>query len=300
MPLTFTFPISFQIFHGVWTIAFFCLNVIDSKAVLPNASCLLAGYLPATTVLHILLIPNDYPLEYIITDAVGTFLAIITMFLLLRMECTEILHEAEYMWENNKGSTNNIHSDTTSESGLSSCSSGSCSTRSNGVEINTPNGRRILGNPSGPTIITVSAVNQRLQREHLAAQLDSMLYQSMEEPVERHLQQQPSSNITGISLNPFRLNSYSAPNSPPARQQQHPQQQQQQQQQGRPRPQQASSPPPTNSPPSGGNGQVLFDEAVDLEPIDFEHFVDEPEMNRNQSERMFQVTLGSSPPMRGR
>ena len=30
--------------------------------VLPNASCLLAGYLPATTVLHILLIPNDYPL----------------------------------------------------------------------------------------------------------------------------------------------------------------------------------------------------------------------------------------------
>ena len=78
----------FQIFHGVWTIAFFCLNVIDSRAILPNASCLLAGYLPATTVLHILLIPNDYPLEFIIIDAVGTFLAIITMFLLLRMECT--------------------------------------------------------------------------------------------------------------------------------------------------------------------------------------------------------------------
>ncbi len=78
----------FQIFHGVWTIAFFCLNIIDTRAVLPNASCLLAGYLPATTVLHILLIPNDYPLEFIITDAVGTFLAIITMFLLLRMECT--------------------------------------------------------------------------------------------------------------------------------------------------------------------------------------------------------------------
>ena len=77
-----------QIFHGVWTIAFFCLTVIDTKAMLPNASCLLAGYLPATTVLHILLIPNDYPLEFSITDAVGTFLAIITMFLLLRMECT--------------------------------------------------------------------------------------------------------------------------------------------------------------------------------------------------------------------
>ena len=82
------FFLCLQIFHGVWTIAFFCLNVIDSRAILPNASCLLAGYLPATTVLHILLIPNDYPLEFIIVDAVGTFLAIITMFLLLRMECT--------------------------------------------------------------------------------------------------------------------------------------------------------------------------------------------------------------------
>jgi hypothetical protein len=42
------------VFHGVWTIAFFCLTVIQTRAVLPNASCLLAGYLPATTVLHIL------------------------------------------------------------------------------------------------------------------------------------------------------------------------------------------------------------------------------------------------------
>ena len=82
------FTFTFQTFHGVWTIAFFCLTVIETGAILPNASCLLAGYLPATTVLHILLIPNNYPLEYIITDAVGTFLAIITMFLLLRMECT--------------------------------------------------------------------------------------------------------------------------------------------------------------------------------------------------------------------
>merc|ERR1711993_161128 len=105
--------ISLQIFHGVWTIAFFCLNVIDSRAILPNASCLLAGYLPATTVLHILLIPNNYPLEYIITDAVGTFLAIITMFLLLRMECTEILHEAEELWIRQG-------SDTSSEAGSSS------------------------------------------------------------------------------------------------------------------------------------------------------------------------------------
>ena len=49
-----------QIFHGVWTIAFFCLTILDSRArLLPNASCLLAGYLPATTVLHILLIPRS-------------------------------------------------------------------------------------------------------------------------------------------------------------------------------------------------------------------------------------------------
>ena len=52
----------FQIFHGVWTIAFFVLTLVNTKTVLPNASCLLAGYLPATTVLHILLIPSDYPL----------------------------------------------------------------------------------------------------------------------------------------------------------------------------------------------------------------------------------------------
>ena len=105
----------------MWTIAFFCLTIIDTKTILPNASCLLAGYLPATTVLHILLIPNDYPLEvrsgdgihlmdeiddhyfifhlqYIITDAVTTLLAIVTMFLLLRMECSQILHEAEELW----------------------------------------------------------------------------------------------------------------------------------------------------------------------------------------------------------
>merc|ERR1719238_176222 len=91
--------VSLQIFHGVWTIAFFCLTIIDTKTVLPNASCLLAGYLPATTVLHIHLIPNDYPLPYIITDAVTTLLAIVTMFLLLRMECSQILHEAEELWQ---------------------------------------------------------------------------------------------------------------------------------------------------------------------------------------------------------
>merc|ERR1719491_2444276 len=97
---TLTSLVSLQIFHGVWTIAFFCLTVLDTRArLLPNASCLLAGYLPATTVLHILLIPSDYPLPYIITDASTTLLAILTMFALLRMECSLILAEAEELWQ---------------------------------------------------------------------------------------------------------------------------------------------------------------------------------------------------------
>merc|ERR1740129_45562 len=100
---TMTRLISLQTFHGVWTIAFFCLTVIETGAILPNASCLLAGYLPATTVLHILLIPNDYPLPFIITDASSTLLAIVTMFLLLRMECSAILQEAEELWQQQPG-----------------------------------------------------------------------------------------------------------------------------------------------------------------------------------------------------
>merc|ERR1711944_254691 len=82
------------------TFPFFTLTSLVTRArLLPNASCLLAGYLPATTVLHILLIPSDYPLPYIITDATTTLLAILTMFALLRMECTQILAEAEEMWQ---------------------------------------------------------------------------------------------------------------------------------------------------------------------------------------------------------
>merc|ERR1719479_563049 len=175
--------ISLQIFHGVWTIAFFCLNVIDSRAILPNASCLLAGYLPATTVLHILLIPNDYPLEFIVVDAVGTFLAIITMFLLLRMECTEILHEAEELW-NRQGS------DTSSEAGSSSTGgsdiSDAISQRSHRSALAqvlakqqtlaAPGGPH--GHHVGPTIITVNGVSASINGSH---NLDSMLY-SMEEP----------------------------------------------------------------------------------------------------------------------
>jgi len=40
----------------------------------------------------------------------------------------------------------------------------------------------------------------------------------------------------------------------------------------------------------------------DLEPIDFEHFVDEPDLGRNRSENMFRVTFTDSvaTPGRGR
>lgn len=236
---TMTRLISLQTFHGVWTIAFFCLTVIETGAILPNASCLLAGYLPATTVLHILLIPNDYPLEYIITDAVGTFLAIITMFLLLRMECTEILHEAEELW-NRQGS------DTSSEAGSSSTGgsdiSDTISQRSHRSALAQAMAKQqalaVHGGPHGPhvgpTIITVNGVSASINGSH---NLDSMLY-SMEEP----------------RTNP-------------------------------------------NEPQNCNN--VLFDEAIDLEPIDFEHFVDEPDLDSN-SERVFKVSFGSSPPGRGR
>merc|ERR1719238_889239 len=229
--------VSLQIFHGVWTIAFFCLTIIDTKTILPNASCLLAGYLPATTVLHILLIPNNYPLEYIITDAVGTFLAIITMFLLLRMECTEILHEAEELWIRQG-------SDTSSEAGSSTTGgsdiSDTASQRSHRSALATALAKQngsLHGHHVGPTIITVNGVSASINGAH---NLDSMLY-SMDEP------------RTG-------------PNE------------------------------------AQGPNNVLFDEAIDLEPIDFEHFVDEPDLDGGQanSERVFKVSFGSSPPMRGR
>ena len=57
---------SFQIFHGVWTIAFFCLTIINTKTVLPNASCLLAGYLPALLMVGVVLAQKggvNYPAE---------------------------------------------------------------------------------------------------------------------------------------------------------------------------------------------------------------------------------------------
>jgi len=87
--------VSLEIFHGFWMLAVSCLLLLNSTTIFPNASCLLVVYLPATTVLHILLIPDDYPLHFLILDAVTSLMAILTMFLVLRIECRQIVKEAE-------------------------------------------------------------------------------------------------------------------------------------------------------------------------------------------------------------
>lgn len=186
---TLTSLVSLQIFHGVWTIAFFCLTIIDTKTILPNASCLLAGYLPATTVLHILLIPNEYPLEYIITDAVTTLLAIVTMFLLLRMECSQILHEAEELWQQQPQQA--VSETGTSSTGLSS---ERCSPRMQHHVI--------------PPIETVSS---------------------------------PQYQVSYPSMDNREIN----------------------------------------------NNNMGYEEAIDLEPIDFEHFIDEPDIGGAHMEKRF-------------
>lgn len=202
---TLTSLVSLQIFHGVWTIAFFCLTVLDTRArLLPNASCLLAGYLPATTVLHILLIPSDYPLPYIITDASTTLLAILTMFALLRMECSLILAEAEELWQQPNTPASEAGTNST---GLSS-------------GANSPQVHRQVLPPVSRTI-------------------SSPQYQQHPSMDERERREISSSNI-GI------------------------------------------------------------EEAIDLEPIDFEHFLDEPDLERSHHlEKMFRVTYGEGP-ARGR
>jgi len=201
---TLTSLVSLQIFHGVWTLAFICLTIIDTKMVLPNASCLLAGYLPATTVLHILLIPNDYPLPYIITDAVSTLLAIVTMFLLLRMECTQILQEAEELYKKAPASEAGTNS-TALSSGAS-----------------TPHVERHV----------IKAV------ETVASPQYQVNYASIDDRQRMEL----------------------------------------------------------------NNNNMAYEEGIDLEPIDFEHFIDEPDMDlapRNNMERMFSVNFGEGP-ARGR
>jgi len=336
--------ISLQIFHGVWTIAFFCLNVIDSRAILPNASCLLAGYLPATTVLHILLIPNDYPLEFIIIDAVGTFLAIITMFLLLRMECTEILHEAEELWQR-QGSTATSQcgsgSDASSECGASVASG---STGASNVDFNehyihasriiqaaraaeqcrqstqppaSPTGSSVIqGNRVGPTVISVSHGGHAAATA-TANHLDSMLYTSMDEPhsqsanfscTSSHVMTamgagSPVATVSSSAGSTTALGGATVFRTPSA----------------------ASSSwrHNLNFPAGGKHGgskavltaaaaprcppspimaqqgprdaledMVVYDEAVDLEPIDFEHFIDEPA--EPAEPRMFKISRSSS------
>merc|ERR1739844_647576 len=210
---TLTSLVSLQIFHGVWTIAFFCLTILDSRArLLPNASCLLAGYLPATTVLHILLIPSDYPLPFIITDAVTTLLAIITMFLLLRMECTQILHQAEELWQQQP------------QHGAPSSAGSEAGTNSTALSSGAPS----------PQVVrhTIPAL---ARHETVACPQYQIGYPSMDERERREI----------------------------------------------------------NSTTMG------YEEAIDLEPIDFEHFIDEPDLDRPHMEKMFRVTYGEGI-MRGR
>jgi len=203
--------VSLEIFHGVWTIAFFCLTILNTKTVLPNASCLLAGYLPATTVLHILLIPSDYPLPFIITDAVTTLLAIITMFLLLRMECTQILNQAEELWQEEAQ-----HSSAGSEAGTNSTALSS-------------------GSPS-PQLVRHKIPALPLPRLQTVASPQYQIgYPSMDDRERREI------NSTNLG----------------------------------------------------------YEEAIDLEPIDFEHFIDEPDLDRPHMEKMFRVTYGEGI-MRGR
>lgn len=194
--------LSLQIFHGVWTLAFVVLIIIESKMVLPNASCLLAGYLPATTVLHILLIPSDYPLEFIITDAISTLLAIVTMFLLLRLECTQIIADAEKNWKKSPASEAGTNSTVVSS------------------KASTPEIERHVIRP----IETVVASPQY-----------QVNYASIDDRDRRELD----------------------------------------------------------------NTNMGFEEGIDLEPIDFEHFIEEPELGRNHMERMFSVNCVDGP-ARGR
>jgi len=196
--------VSLEIFHGVWTLAFFVLTLVNTKTVLPNASCLLAGYLPATTVLHILLIPSDYPLPYIITDAVTTLLAIVTMFLLLRMECSQILSQAEELWQQQPP-----HSSAGSDAGTNSTALSS--------GANSPQLERHI-------IPAMSRARQvRPHPETVASPQYQIGYPSMDERERREI----------------------------------------------------------------NNTTMGYEEAIDLEPIDFEHFIDEPDLDRPNMEKMF-------------
>merc|ERR1719221_1251337 len=205
--------VSLEIFHGVWTIAFFVLTLVNAKTVLTNASCLLAGYLPATTVLHILLIPSDYPLPYIITDAVTTLLAIVTMFLLLRMECTQILTQAEELWQNQDPGH---HSVAGSDAGTNSTA---LSSGANSPDLK----RHVIPRPEHVKHVHVLDPRAPRHPETVSSPQYQIGYPSMDDRERREI------NSTAMG----------------------------------------------------------FEEAIDLEPIDFEHFIDEPDLDRPNMEKMF-------------
>jgi len=137
----------------------------------------------------------------------------------------------------------------------------------------------IHGNRIGPTIITVNGVSSSAAGQH---NLDSMLYTSMDEPLQSATASVGSCNGGGSGHHPF-LNLYQAAPAAAAA---------------------AQAPIPTIMSPSDNDvidDVIIYDEAVDLEPIDFEHFVDEPEMgggkttrnNRSAGSELFKVS--SSP-----
>ena len=119
------------------------------------------------------------------------------------------------------------------------------------------------GSRIGPTIITVNGVSASVAGHH---NLDSMLYTSMDEP-----QSQTSCNSQQF------MNLYQAATAAAAASTV------------------AAAAMPTLAPKivdEIDDDVVIYDEAVDLEPIDFEHFVDEPDLGRSHN-RMFKVSFDS-------
>jgi len=198
---TLTSLVSLQTFHAVWILTFMMLSLHPTKTSLPTGSCLLSAYLPTATLLHILLIPRDFPMKYIITDALTSLVAIFTMFILLRMECGLILEHTQGILHQNKAPASKD------------------------------------GEP-----------DTELPTESQSPQAPRQTRISMPETVSSpQYQQHPSMD-------------------------------------GR----------------EGTTAHTGYPESLDLEPIDFEHFLEEPESERNQQvENMFRVTFVETP-ARGR
>lgn len=228
----------------------------------------------------------------------------------------EILHEAEELWQRQSAAG----SDSGSEVGsVSSGTSGSdlainehylqasrlvaaahanantvvAVTPTTGVVASTVHGSRI-----GPTIITVNGVSSAAGSG--VHHLDSMLYTSMDEPqssnpnnmaLANHLDLSTNSSTTS-SCNPHHhhqfLNLYKSNSTAGS---------------GSIRASRSGSISAGNSgrihvDDFADNDMVIYDEAVDLEPIDFEHFVDEPDLTLRGSptsgdHKMFKVSFDS-------